>query len=160
MGKEISGEIRVRVRCHTMPTAASGAGATGWRVEYLWLGVQVGEAVEQLVPIAAGEAHFEVGLRVAPLPGGGTNFLGPAAKGTLQERFFYLCWHEVVPGERPRAMGRVKIHLSHLPWALVEAAARREQPLEVALAMTGARGEPRCASVRPPEAVWTAGAAD
>jgi hypothetical protein len=51
-------------------------------------------------------------------------------------------------------VGRIKPHLNHIKWAVVEKAAERNKPIRVKLALTNAKGNPVMASLRPDVAKW------
>jgi hypothetical protein len=152
-------ELTIEVVCENLPgreyREARGEPAVRRDVH---LGVQEGEAVVGAVPADAERAVFTPVFRVAPLPDGKTNFLGPFAKGSPRERFFYLSWVARDDGGRLAMFRRLKVHLSHLPWSRVEAAARSGESLAVRLSMTDGKGGPLCGSIREGAAVWDRGA--
>ena len=79
---------------------------------------------------------------------GVANFVGPFAQGTPDARFFYICAGEYAEPDEPRWLGRVKIHLSSITWAAVEAVAGDpNRILEASYAATGPKGGPSLASV-------------
>ena len=149
-------EITIRVICNDLPGKASvnrqaSPSLTGRRV---YLGIQKGEAVIEAVPASRQQAIFAPVFRVARLPGGRTNFLGPFAKGTPQERFFYLSWVAKSDDGSLKMFRRAKVHLSHLKWAMVEQAIGSGQGLSVELSMTDQKGEPVCGSQVSHAARW------
>ena len=118
------------------------------------LGIQRDEAIEQATPADSKRIVFRPVLRVRRNADGSANFLGPYAHGPRAERFIYLNWVVVrggVPGQRP---GRIKLHLNHIDWAHAERAAANDKPIKVTLELTGAKGKPVFASVRPGAARW------
>jgi hypothetical protein len=149
-------ELKIKVICEGLPgtkfVTTCGDGSVTY--EPVYVGIQRGAEVVEAVPASRKRVVFEPKFRVAPLPDGRTNFLGPFAKGTPIERFFYLSW--VVKGEDGRLtmFRRAKIHLSHLPWAQVEEAIGSDKPLTVALSLTDKRGGPRCGSIRGDSIQW------
>jgi len=145
------GELTVQLVCTGLPGTTFSDGKNAY--ENIHLGIQAGEAIINAVPGDARRAVFEPTFRVAPLPGGKTNFLGPYAKGTPAERYFYLSWAEK-KGGKLAMFRRAKIQLSHLPWSRVKKAVESGKPLKVEVSMTGKRGDPLCASVKPGVARW------
>jgi hypothetical protein len=141
-------EIKIKVICEELP--GTEFSTTGELLIYknIHLGIQRGEEVINAVPANRKQVVFEPEFRVAPLPDGKTNFLGPYAKGTQTERFFYLSW--VVKNEQGNltSFRRAKIHLSHLLWSKVEEAINSGRQLSVTLSMTDKKGGPRCASFK------------
>jgi len=113
----------------------------------LFLGIQKGQEVIDMIPVTAESATFTAIFSVSPLPGGGTNFLGPYAHGTRTERFSYLCWLVADEEGNMHMFSRIKLHLSSLRWMRVEAAARAETPIVMRFSLLGKRGGPVCASV-------------
>jgi len=149
-------ELTIKVICVDLPGGKfmeRHGGETAIR-EGIHLGIQRGEEVVDAAPGNSKKIVFEPTFRVSPLAGGRTNFLGPFAKGTPKERFFYLSW--VVKGADGRLtmFRRAKVHLSHLPWRRVEEAVSSGKPLCVELSMTDSRGGPLCGSVRDEDARW------
>lgn len=141
--------LKIKVVCEDMPGATFGD-------EPIYLGIQRGEEVLGLVPGDREGAVFEPEFRVSQQANGAPNFLGPYAKGTPAERFFYLSWGAKGVGGGTTMFRRAKIHLNHLTWDRVEAAAESGEPITVTLSMTDKRGEPRCASIRADAARWEA----
>jgi hypothetical protein len=149
-------EVTIKVICEHLPGIKfqDPNGDQAIAYEPVYLGIQRGNEVIEAVPANRQRVIFEPRFRVAPLTGGKTNFLGPFAKGTPQERFFYLSW--VVKNEDGTLtmFRRAKIHLSHLSWSQIEAAVDSGKPLSVTLSLTGKRGDPRCGSIRGEGVHW------
>jgi hypothetical protein len=148
-------ELTIEVACENLPgrefCEARGEPAVRRDVH---LGIQQGEAVVGAVPGDAERVVFRPVFRVSPLPDGKTNFLGPFAKGTPGERFFYLSWVARVEDGGLAMFRRLKVHLSHLPWSRVEGAVRSGEPLAVRISMTDGRGGPLCGSIREGSGIW------
>lgn len=149
-------ELTIKVICVNLPGGKfveKHGDETATR-EGIHLGIQRGEEVVDAAPGNSKKVVFEPTFRVSPLSGGRTNFLGPFAKGTPKERFFYLSWVVKDAEGRLTMFRRAKVHLSHLPWSRVEEAVRSGKPLCVELSMTDRRGGPLCGSVRDEDARW------
>ncbi|MBC8135176.1 MAG: hypothetical protein H8F28_04710 [Fibrella sp.] len=140
-------ELMVRIVGEDLAEVDFGERGTGEGRSCLFLGIQKGQEVVDTVPVTARSATFTAHFPVSPLPDGGTNFLGPYAHGTRTARFCYLSW--MVEGEdgQKSMFSRVKLHLSRLRWARVEAAARAGSPIVMRLSLLGKGGGPMCASV-------------
>jgi hypothetical protein len=80
--------------------------------------------------------------------------VGPFAKGTPTQRFFYLAWAVKEEGDKLTMFGRAKVHLSHLGWSKVEESVRSGEPLSVTLSMTDTHGGPRCGSIQGKYVRW------
>ncbi len=113
----------------------------------LFLGIQKGQEAVDTVPATVGSATFTAHFSVSPLPDGGTNFLGPYAHGSRTARFCYLCWLAEDEDGKKSMFSRIKLHLSPLRWARVEAAARAGTPLVMRLSLLGKKGGPVFASI-------------
>ena len=149
-------ELKIKVICEELPDNALGdssLGAANTR-QSIYLGIQQGEDMIEAVPVNQGHVVFEPSFRVMPLPQDKTNFLGPFAKGTPTERFFYLSWAVQGEGNKLTRIGRAKIHLSHLRWSEVEESLSTGNSLSVKLSLRDNKGRPRCGSIR--DASWRA----
>jgi hypothetical protein len=118
------------------------------------LGIQKHREVIEDVSGDTRSVTFTVPLRITKnLMNGRTNFLGPFAHGTPDQRFLYLCW-----GERHRqdweTFRRAKVHLSHLTGQLLNEASETGQPIEVVVNMTDDKGGPLCASIKNDKIDW------
>jgi len=140
----------LEVRCQNLPATFDGAP--------IYLGIQQGNDVIEIVPASAGKTVFHPEFRLADAEGA-PNFLGPFAQGPREERFLYLSWGTGATNAAFGRFRRLKVHLSHLTWKQLAAAARRKKPLSVTLDLTDAKGGPLCASVRPghPNVTWDLG---
>lgn len=145
-------ELKIKVICEDLPGTKFLDKSVAR--EHIYVGIQRGGEVVEAVPANRKRIVFEPEFRVSPLPDGKTNFLGPYAKGTPTERFFYLSW--VIKGEEGTLtmFGRAKIHLSHIRWSQIEEAMRSGKPLSVTVSLTDKRGEPRCGSIRGEDVRW------
>jgi hypothetical protein len=83
------------------------------------LGIQKGNEVIEAVPADRKQVTIRPTFRIARQPDGSPNFLGDFAKGTPQERFFYLSWGVMDKRGRFEMFRRTKIHLNHLTWEQV-----------------------------------------
>ncbi|MEK6321859.1 MAG: DUF5990 family protein [Acidobacteriota bacterium] len=147
-------EITIEVVCRNLPglyfEGAQSAEST--KKEKVFLGIQKGEEVIESVRADQKEVIFRPTFRVGKQPDGSPNFLGPFAKGTPRERFFYLSWGVMDSESRFKMFRRAKIHLNHLTWEQIRSAVSGSRPLKVVIEMTGHKGDPICGSVRHSEA--------
>ncbi len=122
------------------------------RYDNVHVGVQRVREVVDLVPGDAAGAtwSFEVTIKHH---GDNLDFGGPFVHGRRGDRFIYLSWGEV-NGDEFTMFRRAKLHLADAaPEAL--ASALRTGALRCRIRMTDSCGSPRCARVRPPDAMWT-----
>ena len=144
--KQQNTEITIEVVCNNLP-GIRFEDAPG--KEPVYLGIQKGDEVIEAVPADRKQVIFRPTFRVAQQPDGSPNFLGDFAKGPPQERFFYLSWGVVHPHGHLEMFRRSKIHLNHLTWEQIQRAVSKNKPLKVVIDMTGQKGDPICASIRP-----------
>jgi hypothetical protein len=142
--------LRIRIEGANLPGRAFG------EHEHVHVAVQCRSVAVDAVPGDAAEAVFEFDVDVLPGDDGGWDFRGPYVHGRRGERFLYLTWGDLPRGGDFAMFRRAKLHLSCLDAALVTAAAAPAHRLVARLALTDARGGPRCASVRPPAITWSA----
>jgi hypothetical protein len=140
-------ELTVRIVGEDLARVDFGERGTGEGRSHLFLGIQKGQEVVDVVPVTSESATFTATFAVSPLPDGGTNFLGPYAHGTRTERFCYLSWMAEDEDGRMTMFSRIKLHLSPLRWARVEAAAQAGTPIMMRFSLVGKRGGPVMASV-------------
>ena len=106
-----------------------------------WLDLQPGDATE---------AVWTVDCSVD-----GTDVRGPYIQGRPGSRFIYLSWGSL-DGDVFTTFRRAKLMLADVPAAVLDAAAVSGL-LVGRLGLTDGKGQPLCASVRPPQIGWTAG---
>ena len=149
-------ELKIKVICENLPGTRPLDDSSGLSVvrEPTHIGIKRGEEVVEAVPANRKRVVFELSFRVLPMPDGKANFLGPYAKGTPSQRFFYLSWVVKGKGRNLTMFGRAKIHLSHLSWSQVEKAVNFGRPLSVIVSLTDKRGRPRCGSIRGDDLHW------
>jgi hypothetical protein len=108
------------------------------------VGVQRGKDVVGLVPADAKRATWDLDLEVR-----NGKLSGPFVHGRGDQRFIYLSWGERTDGEHVM-FRRAKLMLEHLDPAVLDG-----RTVEARLGLTDAKGNPRCAAVRPPDITWT-----
>jgi hypothetical protein len=156
MAESKQAELKIKVVCEDLPGTKFAATPGDESVIYdpVHIGIQYENEVIEAVPANRKRVVFEPTFRVAPLPYGKTNFLGPFAKGTPTQRFFYLSWVVKNEDDSLSRFRRAKIHLSHLSWSQVEAACQSGRELSVTLSLTDECGAPRCGSLRGDAVRW------
>jgi uncharacterized protein DUF5990 len=143
--KRQNSEITIEVVCRNLPgTCFEDAPGRG----PVHLGIQKGDEVIEAVPADRKQVVFRPSFRIGKQPDGSPNFLGDFAKGTAQERFFYLSWGVVDKQGHFEMFRRAKIHLNHLTWDQIQSAISSNKPLKVVIDMTGQKGDPICGSIR------------
>jgi Family of unknown function (DUF5990) len=102
------------------------------------------------VPGDATEAAWTLDCEV-----NGSDIRGPYIQGPPGGRFIYLNWGTVDANGGFDMFRRAKVMLADVPEDVLAAAAESGR-LVGRLGLTDAKGQPLCASVRPPQIQWTA----
>ncbi len=111
--------------------------------------------VIDLVPGDAPGARWELDVVVRD-GADGPDFGGPFVRGKGGDRHIGLAWGEV-PGDGTFRLFRgAKLRLEVIDPAIVRAANQPGARLVARLGLTDAKGQPRCATVRPPAIAWSA----
>lgn len=152
----VTSDLTIEVECRHLPGICftDPHNPDAEKYEPVYLGIQKGNEVIEAVPADRKRVTFRPTFRIAKQPDGSPNFLGPFAKGTPQERFFYLSWGVMDKQGHFKMFRRAKIHLNHINWDQVSAALSNGRPLKVSIDMTGEKGDPICASIRKDRASW------
>ena len=144
----------VTIEGYEMPGRTAGADG---RYRNVHVGVQRRADVVDRVPGDAPDARWSVEVTPRIADDGTVDFGGPYVHGRRGDRFVYLSWG-TVDEEEPCTFGmfrRAKLHFADCDTAdLASALAHGE--LVCRVRMTDSCGEPRCAHVRAPDAVWSA----
>ena len=143
--KRQNSEITIEVLCRNLPGICFHDAPGGGPVH---LGIQKGNEVVEAVPADQKQVIFRPAFRIDKQLDGSPNFLGAFAKGTPQERFFYLSWGVVDKQGHFEMFRRAKIHLNQLTWEQIQSAISSSKPLKVVIDMTGEKGDPICGSIR------------
>jgi Family of unknown function (DUF5990) len=122
------------------------------------VGVQRRNKPGELLGVTAGDApavSWTLDAAVTPTPDGAADLQGPYLQGPPGGRFIYLTWGTVDgPGEFTM-FRRAKLWLNAVPAEVLSLAAERGV-LVGRLGLTDAKGNPVCASIRPPLIEWSA----
>jgi hypothetical protein len=144
--------VEVLVDGFEMPGLSCAPATAGEHYRNVHVGVQRLREVVDLHPGDAVTAGWSFDV-VAKVSGDGIDFGGPFAQGRRGDRFIYLSWGVVEAGGF-RMFRRAKLHFADAgPEVLASAVASGR--LRCRVRMTDGSGNPRCARVRPPDAVWT-----
>ncbi|HEX3246080.1 MAG TPA: DUF5990 family protein [Chloroflexota bacterium] len=150
-------QIMMRIRGHTLPGLTCGGAVQGHPQPYdrIHLGIQRGREVVNIVPGDAKEAVFEFPVDIADSPDGGAQFRGPFVQRRLPQQFVYLSWGEVKEPAQFNMFRRAKLHLTTVEPGLLQQVIHYSGVLEASLSLTDRRGNPLCASVKPPLLKWS-----
>lgn len=111
------------------------------------VGIQRASEVVDQQSAAGGTLRWKAEVRVVD----GPDFRGPYVQGKRGARFIYLTWLRAPDG----LFRRAKLMLDPVPAELLGENAPAS--VRATFSLTMADGTPRCAAVRPPMVVWTAG---
>ena len=124
------------------------------------VGVQRGREVIERIPGDAPSAEWGVDVTVRSTDDGEIDVGGPFVQGRRGDRFLYLSWGTVDPtdrsGESFEMFRRAKLHIADAGEEVLRDAVR-SGTLVCKVKMTDDCGNPTCAHVRAPNAVWSAG---
>ena len=124
------------------------------------VGVQRRAKPAELLGVTPGDAPaatWTLDAVVTPRPDGPADLKGPYIQGPPGGRFIYLNWGTVDGSGAFALFRRAKLWLEAVPPDVLASAAGRGT-LVGRLTLTDAKGNPLCASVRPPIIEWSAAA--
>ena len=118
------------------------------------VGLRVRNDIEGLVPGDAVSARWVCDVDVRPGKDGETDFYGPAVHGVRGDRHLALRW---LPTADPKGevFRGAKLKLEQIDRAVVARANRSGATLVGRIHLTDACDNPRCATVKPPDLVWS-----
>ncbi|MGA3221034.1 MAG: DUF5990 family protein [Acidimicrobiales bacterium] len=150
--------MQIRIEASDLPgsSCAPGGGAPdGYHGVYV--GVQRRNKRGELLGLVAGDAPSATwDLDCKAVPGqDGADLSGRYIQGPPGGRFIYLSWVTVDEAGSSTLFRRAKLWLDAVPPAVIDMA-QRSGLIVGRLGLTDAKGNPRCASVRPPVVQWSA----
>lgn len=122
--------------------------------ENVHVGIRHGNEVLDLVSGGADTASWTAHVRVV-VEDAGIDYRGPYVQGKRGDRHLALRWG-TVEGTHFELFRGAKLRLDLIEPAIVRNADRTGWRLRGTLGLTDACGMPRCASVKPPDILWTA----
>ena len=145
--------MRIRIEGSDLPGRSCGSSAEqpgGYT--NIHVGVQRRGKPGELLDLQPGDAATVVWTFDATVTG--SDVRGPYVQGGPGQRFIYLSWG-TLDDAGFHMFRRAKLLLTDVP-AAVLAAAQRSGTLVARLGLTDAKGNPTCASVKPPAVEWAA----
>lgn len=146
----------IRIEAHDLPGPSCGPGPDapeGHR--HIHVGVQRRGRPDELLgltPADAPSASWTLDAKAKPLPSG-MDFLGPHVQGPPLGRFIYLNWVTGGADGTLTMFRRAKLRLGAVPGGVANEAVECGV-LVGRLGLTDPKGNPLCASVRPPVITW------
>jgi hypothetical protein len=146
----------VEIEGRNFPGRSCGCGPEGEVYENIHVGIGMQRDPVELVPGDSPSARWRIEVRTPRANDGSVDFRGPFVHGKRGDRFLYLNWGTVAADGSFRLFRRAKLSLSEAPPNVVEDALQGTGVLECTVNLTDAKGNPRCARVRPPDIAWWA----
>ena len=142
--------VPIRIVGHTLP------GRSFCEHAHVHVGVQGASRGEVLDPVPgdAPQAVFTFSIGVVRGADGALDFRGPFVQGKRGARFLYLSWGDLLPDGQFRMFRRAKLLLSALTESEIADRLAPGTMLEAVVKLTGRRGGPICALLRPPDIHW------
>lgn len=118
------------------------------------IGTQRGKEVIDLVAGDAPEAIFSFTINAVSGDDAQLDFRGPFVHGKKGARFLYLSWGVLLPDGQFHMFRRAKLLLSALTELGLTGRHETGTTIEAVVNLTGSRGDPVCASLKPPQIRW------
>ena len=134
-------------RCHP------NSQGEGYENIHVYLGRR--NAPRDLVPGDAPSAAWHLDVSIRPDGAGGFDFGGPLVHGKRGERFLALWWGTVASDGTFTLFRGAKLRFADIEQVTLQEAMQPGKRLVGRLGLTDAKGNPRCASVRPPVIQWS-----
>jgi hypothetical protein len=150
----------VEIEGANLPGRRCGPNLQREMCENVHVGIGIHRDPVELVPGDAPAAHWRIEVRTSRAADGSVDFHGTFVHGTRGDRYLYLNWGTVAADGSFRLFRRAKLSLSEVDQTLVEQVLQDNGSLACTVNLTDARGQPRCARVRPPDIAWRMIAAD
>jgi hypothetical protein len=153
-----AGEMQIRIEGTDLPGSSCGPGPDAPDGHHgIHVAVQRRGRPDDLLGLVSGGAAAVTWILPCEVISSstGVDFRGPYIQGRPGGRFIYLSWGRVDGSGSFTMFRRAKLILDAIPDAVVDEAV--ESGLLVGrLGLTDAKGNPRCAAVRPPVIDWFA----
>jgi Family of unknown function (DUF5990) len=146
--------VRIRIVGNDLPGRDCPAGHNFPGYSNVHVGMQTKRRPPELLDLQPGDAAEVTWTVDCEL--NGSDIRGPYIQGRPGERFIYLNWGSVDGDGRMEMFRRAKLMLDGVPDEILGEAATTGI-LVGRLGLTDAKGQPLCASVRPPVIKWSVG---
>jgi Family of unknown function (DUF5990) len=148
--------LTVEIHGTDLPGRRCGPSPEGRMFEDIYVGIRYRADTRDLVPGDAPSASWEFEVTVRRDEDGAFDFTGPYVYGRRGERSVGLAWGTLTWDDDFDVFRAAKLRMADIDPAVVERALARNGRLVARLGLTDDQGHPRCASVRPPDVVWSA----
>lgn len=154
----ISEDVQVRIEGAALPGISCGGNPEPpGTYQNVHVGVQRRNRPAELLGVVPGDAAsatWTLGCDAVQRPAG-VDLQGPYIQGPAHRRFIYLSWGAVDDADHFTMFRRAKLWLDAVAPAVLDCAVSRGV-LVGRLGLTDPKGNPLCASVRPPVIEWSA----
>lgn len=149
--------VIVEIHGSDLPGRRCGPSPEGAWYENIHVGIKRRTEAIDLVPGDALSARWEFEITLRSV-GGTVDFGGPFIHGRRGERSLGLCWGTVANDGSFDLFRGLKLRLFDVHPSVLRVALNTGARLIGSLGLTDHNGWPRCASVRPPEVIWSTAA--
>jgi hypothetical protein len=143
-----------------LPGRRCDANPAGDPYEDIHVGLARRSETIELVPGDADLARWTIEVAVRHRGDGSFDFGGPFVLGQRGDRHLALRWGTLEPDGTFTVFRGAKLRFSDVPSSLVAEALASGGRLVARLGLTDQKGHPVCASVRPPDVVWSTSTTD
>jgi hypothetical protein len=147
--------MRFAIEGHDLPGRSCGPGPDGRPYDDVHVGLARRTETVDLFQGDAQRVQWSFDVVVRRDEDGSLYFTGPFVHGRRGERSLSLRWVTLTEVDELDVFRAAKLRLSDLDEQIVEEALARGGRLVARLGLTDDCGYPRCASVRPPDVVWS-----
>ena len=150
--------MRIRIEASDLPGRSCGPSPDSpGGYQNIHVGIQRRGRRDELLSLVPGDAPSATWtVECTPTPSAsGTDLKGPFIQGPPGGRFIYLSWGTVDDAGGFTLFRRAKLWLGAVPADVLDQAVDRGL-LVGRVGLTDPKGNPRCASVRPPDIEWSA----
>jgi Family of unknown function (DUF5990) len=147
--------IAVEIQGFDLPGRRCDPDPSGDPYDDIHVGVAYRRETIELIPGDAASARWRFDVVVRPAEDGTFDFGGPFALGKRGERHLGLRWGTLDADHTFTVFRAAKLRSSDVAPSLVQAVLADGGRLIGRLGLTDKKGHPLCASVRPPDIVWS-----
>jgi Family of unknown function (DUF5990) len=147
--------LTVEIRGSDLPGRSCGPNPEGRMYEDVHIGLARRAETVELVPGDARSARWTFEITVRRDEDDEFDFGGPFVHGRRGERSLGLRWGTLAWDDTFEVFRAAKLRFSDVDQSLVEQALGAGGRLVATLGLTDDRGDPVCASVRPPDVTWS-----
>jgi hypothetical protein len=150
-----SRKVTVEISGSDLPGLVCGPGPEGQMYRNIHVGLARKSDTVELRPGDSESVSWAFEITVKRTDDGQLDFGGPFVHGVRGQRALGLRWGTLAADDAFDVFRAAKLRLGDLDPALLDQALRSGHRLVCSLGLTDEHGYPRCASVRPPDVIWS-----